>query len=106
MKTIIKLLAVILAVALVLIETYLIISSIIDKNNENNQIQSFCAIKCDYNPSSLLWEFSGDTATRGFTTRDECFSYCSKVKQGFAFNFIQKYNTASIINAVKKIFGR
>lgn len=86
-----------LAIALVLIEGYLIASYILDKINNNNEIQSYCGVKCDYNPSTLAWEFSGDSYTKGFTTREECFNYCSKVKQGF---------TASLLNSVLKIFKK
>jgi hypothetical protein len=86
-----------LAAALVLIEVYLITSSILDKTNENNQIQVYCGEKCNYNPDSLLWEFTGENFTKGYTTRQECFNYCSKVKQGFA---------ASILDAIFGAFKR
>jgi len=97
MKINIKLLAIILAIALVLFEAYLIASYILDKTNKNNEVQSYCVIKCDYNQSSLLWEFSGDTFTKGFTTKEECFNYCSKVKQGFTASLLN-----SILNLIKK----
>jgi len=103
MKT--KVLVISLAVVLVLIELYLIASSVIDKNKETNQIQSFCSARCKYDPSSFLWEFSGDTFTKGFTTRDECFNYCSKAKQGFVYNFLENA-TASINRIFYKIFGK
>ena len=97
MKINIKLLAILLAFALVLIEVYLITSSILDKVNENNAVQSYCGIKCEYNPASFLWEFSGENFTKGFTTREECFNYCSKVKQGF---------TASLLNSILDIIKK
>jgi len=93
----IKIILIFLVFSLVLIEVYLIASSVLDKVDLNNKIQSFCGEKCDYNPSSLLWEFSGETFTKGFTTRNECFNYCSRVKQGF---------TASIFSAILGIFGQ
>lgn len=91
MKINIKFIAIFLAIALVLIEAYLITSSILDKVNENNAIQSYCGIKCDYNPISFLWEFSGDNYIKGFTTRQECFNYCSQVKQGFAASLLNSF---------------
>ena len=97
MKMNIKSIAIFLAIALVLIEAYLITSSILDKVNENNAIQSYCGIKCDYNPRSFLWEFSGENYTKGFTTEAECFNYCSKVKQGFTASLLN-----SILNIIKK----
>jgi len=93
----IKLLAFFLAFALVLIECYLIASSALDSINTNNELQSYCGQKCDYNPDSLMWEFSSDTITKGFTTRNECFGYCSKVKEGYA---------ASLLNSVLNIFKK
>jgi len=92
MKINFKIISIFLAIALVLIEVYLIASSITDKTKENNQIQSFCSIKCEYNPSSLLWEFTGETYTKGFTTRQECFNYCAQVKQGFAASFLNAFS--------------
>ena len=97
MKFNIKIIAIFLAVALVLIEGYLIASSVLDKINNDTQIQNFCSAKCDYNPDSFLWEFSNDTTTKGFTTRDECFKYCSQVKQGFAASLLN-----SVFNLIKK----
>ncbi len=91
MKFKIKSLAISLVAALVLIEGYLIVSSILDNYNENNQTQNYCVQKCDYNPSSFLWEFTGDNFTKGFKTREECFNYCTKVKQGFVYY----YNSAT-----------
>lgn len=93
----IKIIAIFLAIALVLIEGYLITSSILEKVNDDNQIQNFCQAKCNYNPASFLWEFSGETYTKGFTTRQECFYHCAKVKQGFAASFL-----GAILNFFKK----
>ena len=95
MKINIKLLAIFLAIALILIEGYLIASYMLDKANTKNEIQSYCGLKCSYNSGSLTWEFSGETFTKGFTTREECFNYCSKSRQGF---------TASILNSILNIF--
>jgi hypothetical protein len=94
MKIKIKIVAIFLAIALVLIEGYLIASSILDKANENNAVQTYCSVKCEYNPATFLWEFTGDNYTKGFTTRNECFKHCSDVKLGF---------TASLLNSVLKI---
>ena len=97
MKLNIKVISIFLVVALILIECYLIVSSAIDSNNQNNNIQDYCSIKCNYDPGSLMWEFSGDTYSKGFTTKEECFSYCSKVRQGF---------TASLLNAFLNIIKK
>lgn len=104
MKINIKLLAIFLAIALVLIEAYLITSSVLDKNNENNQIQSFCTQKCGYEPSAQMWQFSGDSGIKGFTTKEGCFGYCSKVKMGFAY--ILESSVADFLGSVKNIFKR
>ena len=72
-----------LVTALILIEGYLITSSIIDKEKEKKETQEFCQRKCDYNKDSFAWEFSGETVTKGFTTKEECFNYCGKVRLGF-----------------------
>ena len=105
MKINIKIIAIFLALALVLIETYLIASSIVESSNTNSQIQSYCSEKCDYNPGSFLWEFSSDTYTKGFTTREECFNFCSKAKQGFVYNFLQS-STASLESVFEKLIGK
>ena len=92
-----RILVICLISALVLIEGYLIISSYAEKREEGNKIQIFCQAKCKYNPGSFLWEFSGDTYVKGFTTREECFNHCSKVKQGFV---------ASILNGLVNLIKR
>ena len=102
----IKYLAIFLAIALVVIEIYLITSSIIDKYNNENIIRSYCETKCVYNPASFLWEFSGENIMKGYTTREECFVYCGKVKQGFVFNFIENFNYASVLDSIKNIFSK
>ncbi|MCX6722647.1 MAG: hypothetical protein NT094_01090 [Candidatus Staskawiczbacteria bacterium] len=97
MKINIKILAIILVIILILIEGYLITSYILDEANTNNELQNYCGAKCSYSPSSLMWEFSGETFTKGFTTKEECFNYCSKVKQGFAASLLE-----AILNLTKK----
>ena len=97
MKINLKTVGIFLAITLVIMEGYLIVSSVLEKVNNDNQLSDFCSAKCDYNPSSLLWEFSADTVSKGFTTREECFSYCSKVEQGFAASVLN-----SILNIIKK----
>lgn len=96
MKINIKILAIILVIILILIEVYLIATYILDKSATKNEIQNYCGVKCSYNPSSLNWEFSGDTFTKGFTTKEECFNYCSKIKQGFTASFLN-----SILDLIK-----
>ena len=85
-----------MALSLVLIEVYLIASSIIEKNNEAKVLESYCKARCDYNPENLLWEFSGDGITKGFTTENECFNYCSLVKQGYVYTILKEYGTAAL----------
>jgi hypothetical protein len=74
-----------LIIALVFIASYfaynLISSDITQKNNE----QAFCSSKCTYSEFSYLWEFSGEYSRKGFTTKDECFNFCSKSWEGFAY---------------------
>lgn len=101
MKTTIKIMSLIVAFMLVLIEAYLITSSIIEKNNEAKAIEFYCQERCDYNPANLLWEFSGESIEKGFTTKDECLNYCSRIKQGFVYTFLKEQGTAAISNILK-----
>ena len=54
---------------------------------EKKEIETSCQLKCAYNSNSYFWEFSGESAIRGFTTKEECFNYCYKKEQGFAYFF-------------------
>lgn len=87
--------------ALVLIEGYLIVTSVSDSIKEEKEIQSFCEAKCAYSENSYFWEFSGESATRGFTTKNECLNYCQRKTQGFAY-YLGKYGTAFLSGIFKK----
>jgi len=97
-----KIIIFILAIGLVFGESYLIASLIIDKMNKVEDVQNFCQLKCNYNPDSSYWEFSGEYSTKGFTTENECFNYCSKVRQGFAY-FLTEYAPAFLSNFFNKL---
>jgi len=77
-----------LAVGLVCLGIYLVFDLVSSDIAQKQDVQNFCTQKCGYNPSSLYWEFAGDNGVKGFTTKTECFSYCSKTKMGFAYNLI------------------
>lgn len=87
-----------LIVLLVLGEGYLVASSVLDKIKEEKDIELFCSQKCNYSSSSYFWEFSGEGATRGFTTKNECLNYCEKARQGFAFAIFNDYGPAFLEN--------
>jgi hypothetical protein len=93
-----KLLIFIVVVGLVVFEAYLIASSIIDKSNQQKDIQDFCATQCKYNPNNFYYEFHGDNATKGFTTKDECLSYCAKARMGFVYLLTQ--NAAAFLTNI------
>ncbi len=80
-----------LVLGLICLAGYLIFDLVSENIAQKKDVQIFCTQKCNYNQSSLYWEFSRDNGTKGFTTKDECFSYCSRVKEGF---------TASLFSAV------
>lgn len=84
-----KLLAFFLVIVLILIEGYLVSSSILEHYSEKKDVQTFCQIKCSYNQGSYLWEFVGETVSKGFTTKDECFNYCEKVRRGFIYAIVK-----------------
>lgn len=90
MKGIIKF---IIAIILVCAAGYLIYDLASENLAQKKDVQSFCTIKCNYNPTSFYWEFSADNGKKGFTTEDECFNYCSKVRMGFAY-VLKEYGTA------------
>ena len=86
-----------LIVVLICIASYfafnLISNDAVQKNNE----QVFCTSKCNYSQYSYLWEFSGEYSRKGFTTKDECFSYCSKSWEGFAYR-VTKSSYAALMS--------
>jgi len=82
-----------LAVILVALEIYLVISLVGGNIVKKQEIEKNCEIKCAYNSNSYFWEFSGESATRGFTTKEECFNYCSKKEQGFVA-MVRRYGSA------------
>jgi hypothetical protein len=94
----------IFVLALVVIEGYLITTSVLDKISQDKSVQSFCVQKCNFNQTSSFWEFSGENAIKGFTTKDECFNYCSKVKMGFAY--ILKDYASAFLGAISSIFKK
>ena len=81
-----KIIVFFIVAVLVLGEGYLIITSVADGMKEEKEIQSFCEAKCAYSENSYFWEFSGESATRGFTTKNECLSYCQRKTQGFVYS--------------------
>jgi len=93
-----------LIIGLILVAGYLTYSLVSASLAQQRDVNSFCAQKCSYNPSSLFWEFSGDNGTKGFTTKDECFSYCSKVKLGFAY--VLESSAADFLGAVENVFRK
>lgn len=96
-----KIIVFFIVVALVLIESYLIITSAWDSIKEEKEIQSFCEAKCGYSQNSYFWEFSGENITRGFTTKNECLNYCQRRTQGFAY-YLGKYGTAFLGSIFKE----
>jgi len=91
-----KALIIVLILALVGFQIYLVISIFSDKINQQKNVQEYCKVRCAYNESSYFWEFSGDFETKGFTTQDECNNYCGKVRMGFA----------GLLDSIKNIFGK
>jgi hypothetical protein len=79
-----------LVIGLVCFAGYLIFDLVSGDIAQKEAVQNYCTEKCNYNSTSLFWEFSKDNGVKGFTTKDECFNYCSKVKMGFAYAFIQE----------------
>ncbi len=82
-----KLIKYFLVLVLVVSEIYLIASLLGENITEKKEIETSCQLKCAYNSNSYFWEFSGESAIRGFTTKEECFNYCYKKEQGFAYFF-------------------
>jgi len=96
-----KILIFLLVLGLIFAEGYLVVSIIMSEINTEKDVQVFCQQKCNYSQDSLFWEFSGEYSAKGFTTKEECFNYCSRVRQGFAY-FITEYTPAYFIGLFKK----
>lgn len=82
-----------LVIGLVVGEGYLLFNMVSGNVSNQKETEQYCGAKCNYNQNVLLWEFSGEYATRGFTTEEECLTYCSRVKNGFAY-YLSEYSTA------------
>jgi len=83
-----KILKYFLIIGFICLAGYLTFDLISENIAQKTDVQNFCLQKCNYNESSLFWEFSGDSGVKGFTTKDECFSYCSKAREGFVLRFV------------------
>lgn len=79
--------------ALVVVEGYLVYNMVSGDINNKRETAQYCGARCNYNQNVLLWEFSGDNITKGFTTEEECLNHCSRVKNGFAY-YLSKYSSA------------
>jgi hypothetical protein len=94
----------ILVLGLIVVEGYLISTSILEKMNQDKDVQSFCGQKCSFSESTSYWEFSGENGTKGFTTQNECLSYCSDVRRGF-ISILQGYGS-DFRGAISNIFQK
>lgn len=97
-KTAIK---IFLVAGLIFVAGYLTFSLVSENINQKREVSNFCTQKCNYNATSLFWEFAGDNGTKGFTTQNECFSYCSRVKEGFIASFMSSPFISHFFNAKK-----
>jgi len=91
--------------ALVLIEAYLITSSILEKRSLNEEVKNYCEARCSYNSQNMLYEFSGEGVMKGFTTENECFTYCAQVRQGYVYNVLSTA-TASLSSKFLDFFEK
>jgi hypothetical protein len=98
-----KIIIYLVVLGLVATEGYLLFTTISGNISSQNETTQYCGVKCNYNQNVLLWEFSGENATKGFTTKDECFKYCGEVKNGFAY-YLSEYGSAflSFFNFFKR----
>ncbi len=83
-----KLIKYLLIVVLIVAEGWLVISLVMGDASKKKEIETACDQKCSYSQNSFMWEFSGENAIRGFTTKDECNNYCIKKEQGFVYSSI------------------
>ena len=88
----------VLIIGLVFFLGYLIFDLINGDITRKKDAQVFCTEKCGYNQNSFFWEFTGEDITKGFTTKDECFNYCEKSKEGFVYRFVND-SYASIMSS-------
>ena len=86
---VLRLLKYFLIIALIFIAAYLTYNLVSDDLTKKNDEQTFCSLKCNYSEYSYLWEFSGEYSKKGFTTKDECFNFCSKSWEGFAYRVVK-----------------
>ena len=78
----------ILVVGLICFALYLTYSVISGNISQKNQEENYCTAKCNYSQYSHFWEFSGEYSTKGFTTKEECFNFCSRSFEGFVFRIL------------------
>ena len=93
MKSPLKYFLVIVFISLVVFEIYLLFSLVGENIEGKREIERICDAQCVYSSDSYLWEFVGEGAVRGFTTKDECFNYCSKKEMGFSAT-VKRYGAA------------
>jgi hypothetical protein len=97
-----KKIAILIAIILVFTEGYLITSSITENEKDKAETKRFCSARCNQDGGNFLWEFSGENnISKGFTTREECLSYCDRSKHGFVYNFLNssKSSLGGLLNA-------
>ena len=99
-----KLIKHLIVIVLVVAEGGLLLSMVGENASKRKEIEKSCEQKCTYRQNSYMWEFSGENATRGFTTKDECNDYCIKFEQGFVYSSIlsAKSFMGSLLNSVIK----
>jgi len=100
-----------IVIFLVCLAGYLIFDLVSGNIARKKDVLVYCTEKCSYNQSSLFWEFSRDTGVKGFTTKDECFNYCSKSKEGFVYRFVSEsyasfISSPPLFNFLKFIQGK
>jgi len=83
-----KLIKYFLVIILVFAEGYLVISLVGGDMSKKKEIEKSCDQKCTYSQNSYMWEFNGENAVRGFTTKDECNNHCIRFEQGFVYSSV------------------
>lgn len=100
-----KLIFIVLFLGLAVFEGYLLINWVSGNNKEKKETQNFCTSGCQYNNTNYLWEFSKENnITKGFTTEEECMSYCSKYREGF-IGFLKR-GGSEFVGALTGFFSR
>ena len=87
-----------IVIVLVCLAGYLIFDLVSGDAAQKKDVLGYCTEKCSYNQSSLYWEFSRDTGVKGFTTKDECFNYCSQSREGFVYRLVSE-SYASLVSS-------